>query len=120
MRNFIETELLNLGCSPGRKGYAYTVRALELLMNDDSGYCINKDLYSLIAAESCVTALSVERNIRGFVQQLWDNGDREMLCKLFGRRYEKFRPSNKEFLCMASRRFLIQMHACQGKLPLAH
>lgn len=110
MRNYIETELLNLGASPGRKGYAYTVRALELLMSGDAVYRINKELYSLIAEEACTSSLSVERNIRGFVQKLWDEGEHTLLCELFGKRYEKFRPSNKEFLYMASRRFLIQMH----------
>ena len=111
MRSYIETNLLNLGCSPGRKGYAYTVRALEILMEGRAISCINRELYSLIATESRTTILSVERNIRGFVENLWMEGDHENLCEIFGKRYETFRPSNKEFLFLASRRFLIQLHS---------
>lgn len=110
MRSYIETNLLNLGGSPGRKGYAYTVRALEILMAGTMISCINRELYSLIAKESGTTVLSVERNIRGFVENLWEEGDHANLCEIFGKRYETFRPSNKEFLFMASRRFLIRLN----------
>ena len=110
MCSYIETKLLNLGGSPRRKGYAYTVRALEILMTGTMISSLHKELYCLIAKESGATVLNIERNIRGFVECLWEEGDHASLCEIFGKRYETFRPSNKEFLFLASRRFLIQMH----------
>lgn len=109
MRDFIETELMNLSVSPGRKGYDQMVMALEVLIKNGKIYYVTKELYPVVAEQCGVSAASVERNIRGLIKSIWRNGNADKLAKVFGSYDKSYSPSNKEFLFILARRLDIKL-----------
>lgn len=73
-RTQVSNMLLGLGFSTRLRGYGY-LREAVLLMLEQSGQSITKELYPAVAARCGVTAAQVERSIRSAVQQACRSGE---------------------------------------------
>lgn len=103
----IVTELLKqVGVPSHIKGYAYTRKAIILIMENREKYTssVTKVLYPTIAQEYNTTTSRVERAIRHAVEIAWERGNIEIQNKIFGYSLSPKRgnPTNSEFLaCIA-------------------
>ncbi len=94
--------LSQLGVSPHFKGYQYTAKAIELVLEKPEIFHggVTKMLYPAIASKFPeATPSRVERNIRHAAEVLFLEGNKtEDLKKLFPRYAEKGKPANAEFI----------------------
>lgn len=73
-RSTVSSTLSALGFSTKLRGY-YCLREAILLMSQDSGQSLTKELYPAVAAVCGGSAIQVERAIRSAIQAAWDNRD---------------------------------------------
>lgn len=93
--------LHQLGIGKSYKGYDYILYSLELISHDaNSLTCITKTLYIDVAHKFQTSSTCVERNIRKVIEVIWKDVEENRFCikQVFGIRYLKIKPSNKEFL----------------------
>lgn len=93
--------LHQLGIGKSYTGYNYILYAFELIEQDEnllSG--ITKILYIEIAKQFHTSHTCVERNIRKVIEVIWKNSESNssLILKIFGKKFLKNKPSNKEFL----------------------
>ena len=99
--NVIQEILLSIGIPPNIYGYSYISYALELiLMDPDYIHAIMKEIYSGIADKYKTTPSRVERSMRHAIATTWNNGNTELIQKIFRNyiRSDKETPSNSIFL----------------------
>ena len=91
--------LRSLGITGKYSGYLMTVKACELIMEDESRLLkVTKLLYPEVAKRCGVGKITVERNIRTIVYKAWDT-NRPKLCEIA--RFELTTPPTAtEFLDM--------------------
>lgn len=91
--------LRSLGITAKYSGYSMTVKACNLIMEDESRLLkVTKLLYPVVAAQCNVGKITVERNIRTIIYKAWDT-NRERLCEI-ARFNLVAPPSSTEFLDM--------------------
>lgn len=93
--------LHQLGIGKSYSGYDYILYAIELIAQDESVLTgITKILYLDIAREFYTSDTCVERNIRKVIEVIWKKSqtNKTLILKIFGRKFKKTKPSNKEFL----------------------
>lgn len=102
MGNNTKTEQLlrHLGIRQNYRGYYYTLDSLAAVLEDPMMLtCITKVLYPVIAKRYGRTAAAIEHGIRTVINQVWEEGNRDLLQKLSGCQL-LHRPSNAEFLAI--------------------
>lgn len=98
---FTKYILHELGIGKSYSGYDYILYGIDLILCDeDLLHCVTKVLYIDIAKEYNTNSSCVERNIRKAIEVIWKHTqeNRELIVKIFGKRYLSLKPSNKEFL----------------------
>ena len=93
--------LHQLGIGKSYRGYDYILYSLERISHDaNSLTCITKILYIDVAHKFQTSSTCVERNIRKVIEVIWKNVEENQfwIKRIFGARYLKTKPSNKEFL----------------------
>lgn len=101
------TEVLKmLGIPSNIKGYAYTRRAVLLVIDDSEKYisAMTKILYPSLAQEFKTTSSRVERAMRHAIEIAWERGNMEIQEKIFCYAVSPGRgkPTNSEFTaCVA-------------------
>ncbi len=93
--------LHQLGVGKSYKGYDYILHGINLISLDESLlHCITKVLYIDIAREYHTSSTCVERNMRKVIEVIWRDAEQnqKLITSIFGTRYSKAKPSNKEFL----------------------
>lgn len=93
--------LHQLGIGKSYSGYDYILYAIELIEQDESVLTgITKILYLDIAREFHTSDTCVERNIRKVIEVIWKESqtNKTLILKIFGHKFKKTKPSNKEFL----------------------
>lgn len=73
-RTFVSNLLLGLGIPTKLRGYSYLREAI-LLMAENPGQSITKELYPSVAAACDSTAVHVERSIRSAITAAWEHRD---------------------------------------------
>lgn len=74
--------LRSLGITAKYCGYSMTVKACNLIMDDETRLLrVTKLLYPIVAQQCGVGKITVERNIRTVVYKAWDT-NREKLCEI--------------------------------------
>jgi len=109
-RTLVSNMLINLRFSTKLRGYGY-LREAVLLMAEDPGQSITKELYPAVACRSGATPVQVERAIRHAGQQAWHHreGTAWQLYFPAGKDGYYRRPSNGELIaCLADRLLLSQ------------
>ena len=92
--------LMQLGLSPSYKGQRYLVCAISIVIYNRTYLTnITKNLYDPIAEFFHVRPASVEHCIRTAITVCWEEGNRELLSKIFGS-YQNSCPSNSKFIAM--------------------
>lgn len=98
--------LRELGTSQAILGFNYLICAIELTVENE-GYIhgITKKLYPDVAEKFDTTASRVERAMRHAVEKTFDNGDYDLLIKIFGGGISKFggKVTNSEFIAGCAR-----------------
>ena len=101
--NKINKDLFTMTFSPKHTGYSYIVEAIKIIIKKQGIVgSLNNEVYPLIAAKYGTTTSNVERNIRNAIVCAYNNCDNlnyeininNLFCSF------KFRPTNKEFICM--------------------
>lgn len=93
--------LHQLGIGKTYSGYDYILHGLNLILQDENLLnCVTKTLYIDISKEYQTSSTCVERNIRKVIEVIWKNNqeNKRLIVGIFGTRYLKTKPSNKEFL----------------------
>lgn len=101
----VQQALLDLAVPAHIKGYAYTIRAIELVVNDpDLIHDVTGGIYPAIAKEFSTTASRVERAIRHAVEVGWSRGDLDVQMQYFGNTVSpaKGKPTNSEFIAQVA------------------
>lgn len=89
--------LRQLGGNGGYLGFFYVAKAVELVMNHETGFYQCKWLYHEVANEYQTTSFCVERNIRTLVDSIWNRGNRDFLEEIIP--YPKGqKPKNAQFI----------------------
>lgn len=92
--------LLSMGVSPQYKGYRYLVAALSAtIANAQLLNQITTVLYPRVAQEFQTTPANVDRCIRTAIENVWADGNREILDMLFGK-HQTGRPTNARFMAI--------------------
>ena len=102
----VKSVMRKLGNTGGKKGFFFTITAIELLMEQETR-CLNlsRDVYPEVAKRHQVNVSCVERDIRTMVEDCWLHGNRNLFHEIAG--YElDHRPTVKEFLEMLHGYFL--------------
>lgn len=97
----IRALLLEIGVRDNLKGYDYIIEAIRLVLKDSSVLdAIIKELYPQIANKFGATPPRVERGIRHSIETAWDNGNLDVLYKLFGNTVSAYsgKPVNSLFI----------------------
>lgn len=97
----VQQAMLDLAVPAHIKGYDYTVRAIELVVNNpDLIHNVTCGLYPTVAKEFSTTASRVERAIRHAVEVGWSRGDLDVQMQYFGNTVSpmKGKPVNSEFI----------------------
>lgn len=97
----IQDVLLQVGMPANLTGFAYTTRAVQLVLaNSDELQCIVKGLYVHIANDCHTTPSRVERAIRHAIEVAWSHGDIEFIQYLFRNSVNplKGQPTNTQFI----------------------
>lgn len=93
----IEKKLRELGANSSYIGFAYIVYGVESTMTESTVLTyICKGLYVDIALRYQTSMGCVERNIRTVIDKIWEEGNRDALNEVFGRKLLK-KPKNAEF-----------------------
>lgn len=103
----IEKMLLELGVPAHIRGFSYTHRALELLLEDTDKYTgFHHRLYRQLMVEFGNSECGIEAGIRRAIEKAFDNMSPEIQEEYFGRsvNYEKGKANNKQFLMTLARR----------------
>lgn len=101
----VQQALLDLAVPAHIKGYAYTIRAIELVVNDpDLIHDVTGGIYPTIAKEFNTTASRVERAVRHAVEVGWSRGDLDVQMRYFGNTVSptKGKPTNSEFIAQVA------------------
>lgn len=95
--SMIQALLYRLGATEAYTGFPYTVRAIQLCINDPRRLnCITTLIYLDIARQFDTTWTAVERNMRTLVSIIWERNP-VLLTKLAGCPMER-KPNNSRFL----------------------
>lgn len=98
-RNTVSTLLLNLAIPPRLKGYA-CLREAILLMAEDPGRSITKEVYPDVAKRLGGNKEQVEHVIRSAIQKAWVKRDSQVWETYFSKSSSGEKcPTNKEFIC---------------------
>lgn len=96
----IERMLLQMGVNRSYVGFAYTVYAIELALDDENKLIvISKWLYPVVAAKFDTTVQCVERNIRTIVHTIWYKGNVDLL-KQYSLAKLDVKPNNTQFIAI--------------------
>lgn len=96
-RAYISEMLLQLDLSAKLRGYNYLLEAI-LLMADNPGMSVTKDLYPTVGQSFCTTGTHVERCIRSAIASAWDRRDKHLWQRFSLTSATGERPSNGEFI----------------------
>lgn len=106
VEDFTENLLRELGVSQALLGFNYMVYAINLVV-DDEEYIngVTTKLYPAVAKKFDTTAPRAERAMRHAVEKTFDNGDYDLLVKIFGGGISKFggKVTNSEFIAGCAR-----------------
>ncbi len=115
-RTQVSNMLLSLGFSTKLRGYGY-LREAVLMMAQNMGQSITKELYPAVARCCGATAVQVERSIRSAAQHAWQRSEGtawRMYVPLEGGR-PATRPSNGALItCLADRLLLLKEQQMQA------
>ena len=101
-RNAVSTLLLDMGIQPRLKGYA-CLREAVLLMAEDPGRSITKEVYPNVAKRLGGNKEQVEHVIRSSIQKAWTKRDIQVWAAYFPSNCSSGKcPTNKEFICRLS------------------
>ena len=100
LRKIVRNEFDKLGVPNGYSGEDFLTFAIKLLQEQPLRLCcVSKMLYIDIADFYHTNPVCVERNLRTFINVVWEKGDRKGLERMAGRELKK-RPSNIDFIDM--------------------
>ena len=112
--DFTENLLLELGVSQAIRGFNCIACAIDLVV-DDEQYIngVTTKLYPAVAKKLDTTASRAERAMRHAVEKTFDNGDYDLLVKIFGGGISKFggKVTNSEFIAGCAREVRRRMRA---------
>lgn len=99
-RNAISAALLNLGFAASLKGYA-CLREAVLLMMEDPGQSITKELYPEVGKRTGGNRVQTEHAIRSAIAKTWEKRDPGVWDAYFPPKAGGVSkcPTNKEFIC---------------------
>ena len=89
--------LRKLGTNGGYLGFYYTASAIELVVSKGDSLYQCKWLYSEVARIYRTTPSCVERNIRTVVDNIWTQGNRELLTEIIPYP-SNTKPKNAQFI----------------------
>lgn len=94
------------------KGFAYTRRAIEMVVHEpELMHAVTKRLYPSIAKEFKTTQSRVERAIRHAIEVAWSRGNVDILSEYFGYTIDidRGKPTNSEFIAMLADKIRLEM-----------
>lgn len=94
-RTFVSTRLLHLGICTKHDGFAYLQESI-LLMADNPGQAVTKELYPAVAAIYGCKGKLVERSIRNALDAAWKHRDNQIWQRYFPPSAK--RPTNAVFI----------------------
>ena len=112
--DFTENLLLELGVSQALLGFNYLACAIDLVVDDEQYInVVTTKLYPAVAKKFDTTASRTERAMRHAIEKTFDNGDYDLLVKIFGGGISRFRGkvTNSEFIAGCARAVKRRMRA---------
>ena len=103
--------LKELGVSPGRKGYKYLIDAIYIVIHNEKAiHKIGELVYAKIATKHSTKESAVERAIRTAIERLIQDGNIEVIYKMFGNTisFRKGKPTNKEFISLLASKLKLE------------
>lgn len=92
--------LYRLGIPATYLGHRYVLSGVSLaLVNEDVLSTITTILYPTIAAQFCVTPVSVDRALRTAITECWERGNRPLLDEVAGRKLRD-KPTAGDFIAI--------------------
>lgn len=99
-KTIITKTLYELGIQKQYTGVKYLISCIDYIEHNEMTFLpVTKILYVDVAKSHNTSGINVEQGIRSIIQRIWDYPDnKELIEKIFGKRYLQRRPSNTEFL----------------------
>ena len=99
-KTIITKILYELGIQKQYAGVKYLISCIDYIEHNEMTFLpVTKILYVDVAKLYNTSSINVEQGIRSIIQRIWNHpGNKELIEKIFGKKYLQGRPTNTEFL----------------------